>query len=276
LRFDQWLAGTDLADTYDTSVYLRIKPYDGTAYASGFTTSTAFAVDTRSAATPTGLTIYPEGQTLIRLDWTGNNPAYIVNNVTLGTTSSVSTAYQSITSGLSCATRYTFKVLGQSFVGTNSDYTSTVSATTYPCSGGGTGGGGGGSSSALSTATTPTNPTTQAPVVVTPPKSAPTIADLQSQLASLTKQLQSLRAPAASYSFTSGFGPGSRGEQVRQLQVYLNTHGFPVSSSGLGSLGNETSFFGPATTKALLLFQASLGLTPTPWVGPATRVHLNK
>ncbi len=47
----------------------------------------------------------------------------------------------------------------------------------------------------------------------------------------------------------------SRGEDVRQLQMYLNVHGFTVSAVGAGSPGFETDFFGPATKAALILFQ---------------------
>ncbi len=48
---------------------------------------------------------------------------------------------------------------------------------------------------------------------------------------------------------------GSVGEDVRALQVFLNTHGFPVAQTGRGSLGNETAFFGPKTKQALIKFQ---------------------
>jgi murein L,D-transpeptidase YcbB/YkuD len=162
-----------------------------------------------------------------------------------------------------------------------SSATSAITRLTRQCAGGSTGGGG----SSGSTAPSPVQETVSTPTVSAPVVSAQEILikDAVSKIQALQAQIQALQSARnqniptpPSYSFTSGFGPGSRGEQVRQLQIYLNTHGFPVSSSGLGSLGNETSFFGPATSRALMLFQKSFGLDPVPWVGPATRAALNK
>lgn len=48
---------------------------------------------------------------------------------------------------------------------------------------------------------------------------------------------------------------GDRGADVKALQVFLNTRGFIVVKNGPGSPGNETPFFGPATTKAVKKFQ---------------------
>ena len=61
------------------------------------------------------------------------------------------------------------------------------------------------------------------------------------------------------------------GDDVKSLQVYLNTHGYPVSTSGLGSTGKETSYFGPATKKAVILFQNANKLTADGIVGAMTR-----
>ena len=62
---------------------------------------------------------------------------------------------------------------------------------------------------------------------------------------------------------------GSVGEDVKSLQIFLNNHHFGLASSGYGSPNNETTYFGNATEKALILFQefyakqilAPLGLT---------------
>ena len=65
---------------------------------------------------------------------------------------------------------------------------------------------------------------------------------------------------------------GMRNEDVRTLQKYLNAQGFIVSASGAGSLGNETTFFGPATRAALARLQKSKGITPAVgYYGPITR-----
>jgi peptidoglycan hydrolase-like protein with peptidoglycan-binding domain len=56
---------------------------------------------------------------------------------------------------------------------------------------------------------------------------------------------------------------GSVGEDVRQLQSYLNNSGFAVAISGPGTSGNETTFFGSLTKIALTNFQTANGLTAT-------------
>ena len=65
---------------------------------------------------------------------------------------------------------------------------------------------------------------------------------------------------------------GMSGADVKALQVYLNTHGYAVSSSGPGSPGNETSKFGGATRAAVIKFQKAMGITPAVgYFGPKTR-----
>jgi peptidoglycan hydrolase-like protein with peptidoglycan-binding domain len=54
-----------------------------------------------------------------------------------------------------------------------------------------------------------------------------------------------------------------RGEEIRSLQATFNAFGFIVAPSGAGSPGNETSFFGILTYRALLKFQAANGLPAT-------------
>jgi peptidoglycan hydrolase-like protein with peptidoglycan-binding domain len=76
-------------------------------------------------------------------------------------------------------------------------------------------------------------------------------------------------------SIQSNLSTGSRGPEVKFLQQYLNTHGFTISTTGPGSPGNETDFFGSATREALRKFQQSHGLDPVGTVGPATRGVVN-
>ncbi len=85
-------------------------------------------------------------------------------------------------------------------------------------------------------------------------------------------------------SFVRTLKLGSTGADVKSLQVFLNNNGFVVSVSGIGSKGNESSYFGPATQKALIKFQEYYAkdiLTPsgltkgTGYFGPATLKKVN-
>ncbi len=94
-------------------------------------------------------------------------------------------------------------------------------------------------------------------------------------------------APSNAISKTDFFRPlklGTSGTDVKALQVFLNTHGFTVAKSGAGSIGNETTTFGPATMKAVMQFQeanAAEILKPyglkkgTGVLGPATMKVMN-
>jgi uncharacterized repeat protein (TIGR03803 family) len=64
---------------------------------------------------------------------------------------------------------------------------------------------------------------------------------------------------------------GITSPEVKCLQQYLNTHGFPVSLTGPGSLGQETNFFGTKTKVAVVLFQKAHNLVPDGIVGPKTK-----
>jgi peptidoglycan hydrolase-like protein with peptidoglycan-binding domain len=84
--------------------------------------------------------------------------------------------------------------------------------------------------------------------------------------------------------FSKNFNLGSRDTDVKKLQQYLNSHGFPVSSSGFGSRGQETTYFGEKTKAALVKFQEAYadfilkpyGLTKgTGFFGVKTREYIN-
>jgi hypothetical protein len=64
---------------------------------------------------------------------------------------------------------------------------------------------------------------------------------------------------------------GDKGDDIRSLQKFFNTHGVIVAQSGPGSSGNETSIFGTFTFKALIKYQKSKGLPQTGYLGPLTR-----
>jgi peptidoglycan hydrolase-like protein with peptidoglycan-binding domain len=68
---------------------------------------------------------------------------------------------------------------------------------------------------------------------------------------------------------------GVSGEDVLTLQILLNANGYKVASTGSGSPGNETTYFGPATKAAVIRFQIARGISPAVgYVGPLTRAAL--
>lgn len=70
---------------------------------------------------------------------------------------------------------------------------------------------------------------------------------------------------------------GSAGEDVMELQKYLNQAGFRVADSGAGSPGNETNYFGPATQTAVIKFQQAHGISlANGYFGSTTRVIINQ
>ena len=81
---------------------------------------------------------------------------------------------------------------------------------------------------------------------------------------------------SVSGAFTSNLTIGSRGDQVKALQVFLNTHGYVIASSGPGSVGNETTMFGSLTKAALAKYQKAKGIKPAVgYFGPLTRASVN-
>jgi peptidoglycan hydrolase-like protein with peptidoglycan-binding domain len=77
---------------------------------------------------------------------------------------------------------------------------------------------------------------------------------------------------------------GSTGEDVKQLQTFLNSNNFTVSTTGTGSRGLESTYYGAKTAAAVSRFQEAYRseiLTPsrlirgTGTVGPATLRKLN-
>jgi peptidoglycan hydrolase-like protein with peptidoglycan-binding domain len=90
--------------------------------------------------------------------------------------------------------------------------------------------------------------------------------------------------PSVNGTFTRTLKLGSTGSDVTALQVFLNTHGFIVATSGNGSPGHESTYYGPATAAAVSRFQMAHALqilTPngltqgTGNFGPATMKAVN-
>lgn len=88
----------------------------------------------------------------------------------------------------------------------------------------------------------------------------------------LQAQTNALSLPPT-YSFTRDLTVGSKGEDVRVLQQFLNSQGAHVSFSGPGSIGNETMYFGPATRSALARWQMVNNISPSVgYFGPKSRL----
>lgn len=70
---------------------------------------------------------------------------------------------------------------------------------------------------------------------------------------------------------------GSKGEDVRTLQKFLNAKGFTIAATGAGSLGNESTTFGPATKAALIRYQKARGISPASgYFGKITRAVVGR
>jgi len=76
--------------------------------------------------------------------------------------------------------------------------------------------------------------------------------------------------------FTRNLTLGMTGPDVEELQVFLNTHGDPLASTGPGSPGHEITRFGVLTKAALAKFQAAHSITPSVgYFGIKTRTYIN-
>jgi len=77
------------------------------------------------------------------------------------------------------------------------------------------------------------------------------------------------------FTFTKTLYFGVSDTEVKALQTVLNQIGFAIATTGNGSRGKETTYFGRATEGAVKRFQASVGVSQTGTVGPKTREKLN-
>ena len=151
-----------------------------------------------------------------------------------------------------------------------------------------TGGGGGGSSyveqaveSKPAVSPEPTTPTSSVTSDTTNP-SAPIASNSVSSSNVLNKNYAIITAPKIEFEKDLEFG--SRGQDVKELQQFLNRNDFLVAKTSYGSPGKETSYFGPLTQNAVVRFQQAgaseilipAGLEkPTGIVGPQTRKFIN-
>ncbi len=151
-----------------------------------------------------------------------------------------------------------------------------------------------------------TSPAYTPPPVVTPPPSntpsseggsqSPQTSSLLPLVQSYTPQTLMNQQPVSPhtssttqstspYQFSRILHLGDRGDDVKKLQQFLNQNGFPISSSGIGSMGFETIYYGPKTVQAITQFQEHFRsdiLTPSGFshgtgiFGPATMRKINQ
>jgi len=117
--------------------------------------------------------------------------------------------------------------------------------------------------------------------------SAVTIEELQAQINALLAQLSALQGTTtttttgSSYSACAGvvfsgyLRVGSVGQDVKCLQQIMNGQGYTVATSGAGSAGNETTYFGSLTLAAVQKWQAAQGWIIATQVGPKSIALLN-
>ena len=75
--------------------------------------------------------------------------------------------------------------------------------------------------------------------------------------------------------FSGDLTIGSTGEDVRQLQIFLNTNGYTIAETGTGSPGQESTYFGLLTQQALQRYQQAHGIFPANGVfDSVTRAHV--
>jgi stage II sporulation protein D len=81
---------------------------------------------------------------------------------------------------------------------------------------------------------------------------------------------------SAGHTFSHALAQGDIGPEVTALQQFLNSHSFIIANSGVGSPGNETTYFGNLTRAALVRFQQSNNISPADgFFGPLTRALVN-
>jgi lysophospholipase L1-like esterase len=81
----------------------------------------------------------------------------------------------------------------------------------------------------------------------------------------------SINPSVSNYLFIKNLKQKDINSDVKELQKFLNTHGYLVSTTGAGSLNKETNYFGLKTKQAVIKFQTANDLVHDGIVGPKTR-----
>jgi|GEM_PF-5435814 len=103
-----------------------------------------------------------------------------------------------------------------------------------------------------------------------------TIGVIPSEKADLARTILNSALSDSSTRINRDLSKGSTGSDVKLLQKILNTNPSTiVASSGPGSSGNETTYFGSATEAAVVKFQNFYSFSPTGIVDGVTRAKVN-
>ena len=130
----------------------------------------------------------------------------------------------------------------------------------------------------------PASPTSDPVIIPVISQSAPSAAVLLQYIQQPSQQQNTQMPPVKVFSGKT-LRLGSRGEEIRTLQKFLNEKGFTVAVKGPGSTGKETTLFGAQTRAALMRYQQAYakdilvpaGLTrPTGILASFTIAHIEK
>jgi chitodextrinase len=222
-------------------------------------TDPTFITQTTKACPPTApteVTATADSPTAITVNWSGGTASGYKASYSGADSGWTTEAFYQFT-GLTCNTSYTFNVIAKNEDDVQTDPTF-ITQTTKACSVSFSGGGG-------IIYTTPVKPIIIPPVITPPIITTPPITNPTKPV--IIKK----------FIFKKNLKLGDINNDVKELQKYLNAHGFIVAKIGAGSRGKETTKFGAATKAALIKFQKAKKIKPTNGLfGPLTRAAVNK
>lgn len=262
----------------DPGVYVvQLEASDGALSSQSQITVTA-SNDAVVPSVPTSLAASNISEHALTLSWTASTDNIAVTGYTIyrdatqiGT--AATTTYQD--SGLLSGTAYTYTIKAYDAVHNNSNASDALTVSTTSPITGNSGGGGGGSSWIIITPVIPldTKNTTTTPTVTTPVVETSTV--ITQTTPTVTTETKK------NFVFTQTLKQGSKGDEVKELQKYLNSKGFVITLTGPGSPGNETNLFSASTKSAVTRFQKVLKIKydkkikADGVVGPQLRKYLN-
>ena len=224
-------------------------PINGASYAHTDTIPVTFNLPETPFANSIVLTFTPASGDPIVIHLRDATPNQL-NTFSLPTSSGITTGVIEVTSSSSDSIPAGTYTVTLSYQDANENPQASVSVTgvvvagavvTHSSGGGGGGGGGGG------LITTTTTDTTKTTVVADTTKTKTTTT-------TTTKTIVVTGLPVG-FQFTKNLKPLMTSKDIVQLQMFLNANGFVVATSGLGSKGKESPYFGAKTKIALIKFQ---------------------